>query len=132
MFDLPHKPSQFLAVAHLFQQPATNTEGTSTEVQISLHICRSRIPINIASLDVKPSSAVQRDTRLVSYSFQYQPPIPEPRFRTWDCSLEDHPSKGESEACCNHIRTLRARRTGLRPVWSVRQGYDDVRQIWQP
>ncbi|KAG6333899.1 hypothetical protein ID866_5184 [Astraeus odoratus] len=49
-------------------------------------------PIRIASLDVKPSTSVQRGTRLLSYSFKYQPPIPgsrpELRFGTWDCALE--------------------------------------------
>ncbi|KAI6047826.1 hypothetical protein EDC04DRAFT_2863998 [Pisolithus marmoratus] len=49
-------------------------------------------PIKVSSLDVKPSASVQRGTRLLSYSFKYQPPTPgsrsEFRFGTWDCSLE--------------------------------------------
>ncbi|KIM70352.1 hypothetical protein SCLCIDRAFT_101744 [Scleroderma citrinum Foug A] len=61
----------------------------STEVHLPQNF---PYPIKITSLDVKPSSPVQRGTRLLSYSFQYQPPIPgsrpELRFGTWDCSLE--------------------------------------------
>ncbi|KAL4069798.1 hypothetical protein V8B97DRAFT_634789 [Scleroderma yunnanense] len=63
--------------------------SSPTEVHLPQHL---PYPIKVASLDVKPSSPVQRGTRLLSYSFQYQPPIPgsrpELRFGTWDCSLE--------------------------------------------
>jgi RNA polymerase II subunit A-like phosphatase len=49
-------------------------------------------PIKVASLDVKQTASVQRGTRLLSYSFKYQPPTPgarpEIRFGTWDCLLE--------------------------------------------
>ncbi|KAF9229050.1 hypothetical protein BS17DRAFT_770955 [Gyrodon lividus] len=49
-------------------------------------------PIKVASLDVKQGVSVQRGTRLLSYSFKYQPPTPgsrpEIRFGTWDCLLE--------------------------------------------
>jgi len=61
----------------------------STEVHLPAHF---PFPIKITSLDVKPSSPVQRGTRLLSYSFEYRPPIPgsrpELRFGTWDSSLE--------------------------------------------
>ncbi|KIK94105.1 hypothetical protein PAXRUDRAFT_828314 [Paxillus rubicundulus Ve08.2h10] len=49
-------------------------------------------PIKVASLDVKQAASVQRGTRLLSYSFKYQPSTPgarpEIRFGTWDCLLE--------------------------------------------
>ncbi|KAF9245912.1 hypothetical protein BU15DRAFT_70971 [Melanogaster broomeanus] len=49
-------------------------------------------PIKVASLDVKQGVNVQRGTRLLSYSFKYQPATPgartEIRFGTWDCLLE--------------------------------------------
>ncbi|KAF8560165.1 hypothetical protein OG21DRAFT_1480001 [Imleria badia] len=49
-------------------------------------------PIKVASLDAKQAASVQRGTRLLSYSFKYQPSTPaarpEIRFGTWDCPLE--------------------------------------------
>ena len=63
--------------------------SSPTEVHLPQHL---PYPIKVASLDVRPSSPVQRGTRLLSYSFRYQPPTPgsrtELRFGTWDCSLE--------------------------------------------
>lgn len=49
-------------------------------------------PVKVTSLDVQLGAAVQRGTRLLTYSFLYSSPAigskPEIRFGTWDCSIE--------------------------------------------
>ncbi|KAF8140463.1 hypothetical protein EV363DRAFT_1501642 [Boletus edulis] len=100
-------------------------------------------PIKIASLDVKQSAFIQRGTRLLSYSFKYQPPSPgarpEIRFGTWDCPLEgtveawncscrrrDLSPEVEAQDRHHYPRTLQTWRPSRWLMWALRKGHDCV------
>lgn len=56
----------------------------STELHLPPHF---PYPIKVVSIDAPTNTQIKRGTRLISYSYSYQP-VPELRFGTWDSAIE--------------------------------------------